>query len=130
MYKNGLREGQGKYSFPQTGAFYNGEWSAGEKQGHGTQKYPDKSRYVGEWKAGLKHGHGTYTYANGDRYCGSWVNDQRHGPGTYLYASDQTAFSGEWENGTCTDGEWSFHDKAPFSAQIVKKKVTQYNLQQ
>lgn len=127
-YKNGIREGKGRYTFV-AGGWYKGDWANGVKHGEGTFRYPDKSKYIGEWKEGLKHGHGTYTYPNGDRYCGSWVNDKRHGPGTYLYAADQTSFTGEWVNGECTDGEWAFHDKAPFSAQIVNKKVTQYNRQ-
>ena len=127
-YKNGIREGKGRYTFV-AGGWYKGDWANGLKHGEGTFRYPDKSKYTGEWKEGLKHGHGTYTYPNGDRYCGSWMNDKRHGPGTYLYAADQTSFTGEWVNGECTDGEWAFHDKAPFSAQIVNKKVTQYNRQ-
>jgi hypothetical protein len=69
---------------------------------------------------------GTYTYPNGDKYSGLWSNDVRSGPGTYLYAKDQTSFSGEWVEGVCKDGEWAFHDKAPFVAHVVAGKVTEY----
>ncbi len=126
QYKNGLREGTGKYTFAGGKGFYSGDWVAGERHGVGTQRYPDKSRYVGEWRSGLRHGRGTYTYPNGDRYCGSWENDVRSGPGTYLYQADQTSFSGEWKEGQCREGEWAFHDKAPFVANVVAGKVTHY----
>lgn len=126
FYKNGLREGAGRYTFASGRGFYSGDWLAGQKHGVGTMRYPDKSRYTGEFRAGKRHGQGTYTYANGDRYCGNWVNDVREGPGAYLYAADQSSFSGEWTNGQCTDGEWAFHDKTPFAALVVKGKVTQY----
>ena len=130
-YKNGLREGTGRYTFAGgKGAFYNGEWLGGLKHGVGTFRYPDKSRFVGEFRAGKRHGQGTYTYPNGDRFCGGWVADLKHGPGAYVYAADQTVFTGEWNEGVCTDGEWSFHDQAPFVAQVVKGKVTQYVAEQ
>ncbi len=35
-YKNGLREGAGKYTFAGGKGFYSGEWVAGERQGVGT----------------------------------------------------------------------------------------------
>lgn len=125
MYKNGQREGEGRYTFAR-GGWYSGSWVAGRKHGTGTMRYPDRSRYTGEWSEGKRHGQGTYTYPNGDRYCGGWANDRRAGPGVYLYAADQTAFSGEWVDGECRDGEWSFYDKKPFAAQVVAGKVKQY----
>ena len=126
FYKNGLRDGVGRYVFAGGKGSYSGDWVGGLKHGQGRLRYPDGSRFVGEFQAGKRHGQGTLTYPNGDKYCGGWAQDLKQGQGAYLYKADQTTFVGEWNNGKCQDGEWSFYDQAPFTAQVVKGKVTQY----
>jgi len=124
-YKQGIREGQGRYTYA-AGGWYDGDWVGGKKHGQGTWRFPDGSVYTGEFVEGRRHGQGTYTYTNGDRYCGSWVRDVRHGPGCYTYAKDGTSFSGEWVEGSCVDGKWSFFDGKMFQANVVNGKVIEY----
>ena len=58
----------------------------------------------GVYKIGLwefiydeKNGYGTNTFPNGDVYTGEWKDDKYHGKGTKTYA-DGTDEEGIWEN--------------------------------
>ena len=57
IFKNGLSEGQGKYTIP------------------------DGSIYEGEFKNGIFEGHGKFTYSDGLVYEGEFKNDKFEGQG-------------------------------------------------
>ncbi|MFI3188658.1 hypothetical protein BCS42_13365 [Crenothrix sp. D3] len=44
--------------------------------GHGTQTYPDGSKYIGEFKNGLSDGQGTLILPNGDKYVGKFKQNK------------------------------------------------------
>ena len=93
FFKNGARNGNGKYTFGNPdakGATYSGSFENGVPVGEGTFTYPDGSNYVGEFSNGLKNGQGVYTYANGDVFCGVFLNGKKHGHGIYTSASTQS----------------------------------------
>jgi len=95
-------------------------------------RYPDRSVYVGLWKKNKRSGHGVYTYPNGDKYCGNWDSDVRSGHGTYLYLASKTQFTGQWVNGACPDGQWSYYSDSlqekhkPFVADVRSGRIVRY----
>ncbi len=42
-----------------TGNYYKGDWDQNNKNGFGTQIWPDGKKYQGDWKANKKHWKGT-----------------------------------------------------------------------
>ncbi len=44
--------------------------------GHGTQTYPDGSKYIGQFKNGLSDGQGTLIFANGEKFVGKFKQDR------------------------------------------------------
>jgi hypothetical protein len=131
-YKGKKRHGKGTYTWESTGAVYTGLYADGKRDGKGTMTYPDGSVYVGLWRKNKRHGHGVYTYANGDKYCGNWEADVRSGQGTYLYLRSKTQFTGQWVNGSCPDGKWSYYSDdlqekhRPFVADVRSGRIVRY----
>lgn len=82
----------------KSGAFYNGEWKKGSKDGHGKFNYPDGSVYCGAFKSNKRHGFGKYTYPNGDVFEGAWRENVKHGVGSYIYQETRISFKGTWIN--------------------------------
>ncbi|XP_058963268.1 radial spoke head 1 homolog [Pocillopora verrucosa] len=102
-YKNGKRNGNGKYTFLKSKARYEGEYSNGQKCGQGKFWYPDGSIYEGTWAEGLRNGYGKYTYANGDVYEGMWKDGRKHGQGEYIYKDKGIRYRGNWSDGISKD---------------------------
>lgn len=103
-YKNGYRNGYGKYVFRKLkgksrNACYMGHYENNKKNGQGTFLYPDGAKYEGCWKEDLRHGFGSYYYTNGDLYRGEWEHDRRHGQGSYTYAASGMSYEGQWFEG-------------------------------
>ena len=44
--------------------------------GHGTQTYPDGSKYIGQFKNGLSDGQGTLIFPNGEKFVGKFKQDR------------------------------------------------------
>ena len=58
-FKNGLRNGLGKYTMPD--GFYEGEWKDDQIQGKGVARYPTGQLFEGSFKQGVPDGEGTMT---------------------------------------------------------------------
>ena len=62
------------------GTRYKGRWLNNKPHGHGVKKWPtDNAMYEGEWENGKHHGHGVKTYNDGTRYEGGWYYGKPHG---------------------------------------------------
>ena len=77
------------------GAIYTGEWHLGQRQGRGTQVWPDGAKYEGYWSKDQCSGFGRLIHADGDVYVGEWSEDMMNGQGTY-YHSDGAKYVGAW----------------------------------
>ena len=74
---------------------YDGEFKAGNKEGHGTMRYADGTVYEGAWVDGHFEGHGKMRYANGFFYEGTFKGSMKDGRGTMRYP-DGGSYEGEW----------------------------------
>mmetsp|Transcript_71714 Transcript_71714/g.226586 ORF Transcript_71714/g.226586 Transcript_71714/m.226586 type:complete len:678 (-) Transcript_71714:106-2139(-) len=95
----GKRHGHGKLSFADSGAFYEGEWVNGVRQGKGILEYSPGVFYDGEWQDDMMQGHGTFTYANGNTYKGEWKGDKKSGRGVMHWRTTNEMYDGDWKNG-------------------------------
>ena len=91
--KDGLPEGRGRSSDEHN--VYDGEFKAGNKEGHGTMRYADGTVYEGAWVDGHFEGHGKMRYANGFFYEGTFKGSMKDGRGTMRYP-DGGSYEGEW----------------------------------
>ena len=55
---------------------YVGKWKNGLKHGQGTYTYSNGGKYFGKFKDGGKHGHGIVTYPDGSKYVGVCKDDK------------------------------------------------------
>jgi hypothetical protein len=69
---------------------YEGDYEKGFKNGKGTIKYPDGTKYVGMWYQDKKHGLGLHTDENGEITEQSWDNGKLYCiiEQTYIEQSD------------------------------------------
>ena len=74
--KDGKRNGQGTFTYPDDGRKYEGEWKDGKYHGQGTLTHPNGEKYVGEFKKGKRHGQGIHTYPNGEKYEGEYTDGE------------------------------------------------------
>ena len=123
-YKNGYRNGYGKYVFRKLkgksrNACYMGHYENNKKNGQGTFLYPDGAKYEGSWKDDLRHGFGSYYYTNGDLYRGEWEHDRRHGQGSYTYAASGMSYEGQWFEGK-RSGEFNTVKRVLFSSLLKR----------
>ena len=127
-YLNRLKHGSATYTFTSVSptTAYTGTYSAGQRDGQGTMAYPDGSTYAGQWKAGLREGWGRYTYKNGDVWVGEWKAGKKAGAGTYVYRRDGSSFDGQWTDGKCSEGTWSYHQQQQHRAEVKGNVVTRY----
>ena len=72
-YKDGKRNGQGTYTFPD--GKYVGEWKNGMRNGQGTFTIPDWSKEEGEYKDN-RLWNGT-TYDKNGKITGKYVNGKK-----------------------------------------------------
>ena len=66
------------------GESYVGAYKDGLRSGQGTYSWADGRRYVGAFRDGLPNGSGVYTLANGEKYVGEF-QDNRRTQGTYSW---------------------------------------------
>ena len=74
---DGYAEGKGTliwYLRGERHSTYQGEMKAGHYEGHGTQFWPDGTRYDGEWSNDRAEGKGTYQAASGEVCAGVWID--------------------------------------------------------
>ena len=107
-WKNGLRHGQGTYTWSRTGAIYQGAFDSNQRQGYGTYRDPTTHiEYVGEWKQGVYHGYGQYTWIDSSTnrkndkcvYRGNFVRGKPHGHGIQVNDEGVVMHDGTWDNG-------------------------------
>jgi clan AA aspartic protease (TIGR02281 family) len=125
-YKDGLRSGQGTYTWPDgrkyVGAFRdglpngrgiytlpNGETFVGEFQDNrrtkGTYSWPDGRQYVGPFRDDKPDGAGTYTWPDGKKYVGDFRAGSAEGQGVYTWPDGRRyvgALRGDLPNGKGT----------------------------
>ena len=63
-----------------------------------------RERYVGEWSKGQRHGHGTFYLASGARYVGEWCANAKHGIGLFSF-EDGSLYEGLFDADRMTDGQ-------------------------
>ncbi|KAL3800484.1 hypothetical protein HJC23_011721 [Cyclotella cryptica] len=94
----GKKEGSGKHHWKNSGDEYEGQWKNGKRDGKGRYLWADGIIYYGQWKNGEREGIGEYLGTNRDRYIGEWKNDKMCGRGKYLWA-DGSVYEGDFKNG-------------------------------
>jgi len=90
-----LHQGKGAFKLPDGGE-YIGEFKNGLKHGQGRETWPNgRTRYEGRYENGLPNGQGTF-YCNDDR--GRFLGEFRHGKrfSIGLYTEDGKAFKTVW----------------------------------
>ena len=106
--KDGIKYGQGVYTFPN-GEKYEGGWkrvvvdsTCGNyenyddwRHGTGMMTYIN-AVYEGEWKNNMRHGRGIFTKTKEFMYIGEWQDDKKHGYGIMKYTSGDV-YKGEYK---------------------------------
>jgi clan AA aspartic protease (TIGR02281 family) len=95
-YENGLRSGQGTYTWPD-GRRFVGTFRNGLPNGSGVYTLPNGETYVGEFHDNLRTV-GTYSWRDGRTYAGTFQNDKPDGSGTYTWP-DGKKYVGEFRSG-------------------------------
>lgn len=96
-YKDGLRSGQGTYSWPD-GRKYVGEFRDGLPNGRGVYTLPNGEKYVGEFRDNRRT-QGTYSWPDGRQYVGPFRDDRPDGTGTYTWP-DGKKYVGDFRAGS------------------------------
>ena len=108
-FKDGLRDGEGTYTYAEAGNKYEGEWKLNKKNGIGKMTFGADGEYYGHFENGKRSGEGVYKYLKTkDLYSGSWKNDLKHGKGTFIFFDTRMKIVGDWANGQITNGKWIF----------------------
>ena len=84
--------------------FYIGNWKNGKREGYGRYSWPDGAEYQGYFVEGNMQGIGTFMYTNKDIFKGEFRDNTRNGKGRYFYkSSNYLDFDeGEWQYGEMT----------------------------
>ena len=83
---------------------YEGEIKNGLPNGQGTFTFPNSTQiYVGTFKDGLREGKGTYTWSDGGKYEGEYRNNRRNGKGKRT-TPDGSIGEGEFHDGDLWNG--------------------------
>ena len=123
-WRNGMKNGYGKETHPNSSApyegfFYNDRYIGkmyrmdefgkykdeagnpflirprdGKVTGRVRIEYPNGDVYEGMWNEGFREGRGTYSYSNGNRYVGSWKHDQRWDDGAQYISKGEYVYMG------------------------------------
>jgi hypothetical protein len=88
-YKNGIREGKGKYTHIQ-GTIQEGIFVKGQMTGLGTEIFSNGDIYKGEFINYCMHGKGSYYQPSGDKFEGFFING--YYTGKYTYSDGKVAF--------------------------------------
>jgi hypothetical protein len=91
------KNGFGKYVY--NNGYYEGNFKNGYRNGQGKYFFDIGDYYVGNFFDNKFNGKGTYYYTNGERYEGEWNNQRYHGRGE-LFHIDGMVDIGYWNMGT------------------------------
>ena len=104
-WKNGERNGKGRYTSSDGQEVYEGEWKDDERSGYGEIFLKDGSKYKGEWLEDNFEGIGTYTFHDGNYSEGGWRKGKRHGRNKMFEEDGTLIMESEWldgiRNGVC-----------------------------
>lgn len=115
--KSGTKKyGYGEYTWESTNT-YTGELIDGE-YGYGTFCYNSGDVYTGHFENGKRNGEGKMVYAGGDVYEGLWVDGKREDSNGILRQADGDVFEGKFENGSYTEGKWTYASGNTFDVHI------------
>jgi hypothetical protein len=78
-------------------ATYEGNFTAGKREGYGVLTWADGSQFRGIWKND-KRFEGEMLMASGNIYRGNFKDDKFSGHARYLLSSLQVIFDGEFDN--------------------------------
>ena len=93
------QNGEGEKVWPN-GDMYVGFWKNGLKDGEGTYTWSGgKMKYDGTYKNGLQDGWGIFTWTNGDQYEGEFKKDEMDGKGTVTLARGKKKYEVVYEEG-------------------------------
>lgn len=73
----------------KSGDLYEGYYKNGKRNGKGKYSFTNGDYYEGDFVDGLFHGHGRYVFANGDFYEGPYKDDCFHGVGIYTFTNGE-----------------------------------------
>jgi hypothetical protein len=59
-----------------------------------SQSINPTNQQTGDWKDGVRDGEGTLKQVDGTRYVGQWSNDKQNGEGTIYYQGDEEPYRG------------------------------------
>ncbi len=90
------KNGFGKYVY--NNGYYEGNFKNGYRNGQGKYYYDIGDFYTGIFHDNKFNGKGTYYYTNGERYDGEWKEQRHHGKGQ-LFHFDGEAEDGYWNEG-------------------------------
>ena len=108
MWKKGVFEGEGTYTWAAQGYSYTGQWSKGYIKGHGTFRFNNGNVMEGDWTA-MGTGTGYLLFPDGTRYDGPFVNGAPHGKGIKA-----------WANGTRYEGDFIQGHMSGHTFQLLK----------
>ena len=97
-FSAGKREGTGKYLF-ENGSYYEGQMNV-LPNGKGTEY--DKNgniKYEGNYVNGQFEGDGKYIFENGKYYIGQFKDGMRHGKGIDYYKNEKIEYKGDYIDG-------------------------------
>ena len=80
----------------RNGAIYDGDIVNNQREGRGTQVWPDQSKYEGDWKGNAAWGYGKFSNVNGDTYEGEWVENHANGYGVFENRYNEK-YEGDWK---------------------------------
>jgi hypothetical protein len=90
------KNGAGKYVY--NNGYYEGSFKNGYRNGRGKYFFDIGDFYEGNFRDNKFHGKGTYYYTNGERYDGEWKEQRYHGKGQ-LFHFDGLPEDGFWNQG-------------------------------
>ena len=132
--KNGKAHGQGtaiKYKNGEYESKYVGEYKNGVREGKG-KYFQDGNEYTGIFIAGQLTGKGTLESENGDTYEGEFINYQLHGNGKIKWGNGAT-FEGSLVTNSPFTGKYTSYDgevmyiQAGEPVDAINEKKSSYN---
>jgi hypothetical protein len=82
---------QGSFRF--NNGTYEGQFTRGNRNGHGVMHWDDGSSYTGLWIDGKQSGHGVFKFADGSVFEGGFLDGQKNGLGSIIFACDGSTLS-------------------------------------
>jgi hypothetical protein len=96
LYGNDKAEDSGGTMTWKDGTKYVGQFSLGQRTGHGLVKFPNGVHYQGDFTNGKYEGFGTCVFSDGRVYTGNWKAGKAHGKGKLSESDGVVLHDGEW----------------------------------